>query len=96
MHFQLFISKSTNLRYLLIINSHSSYVTARFITYCITSKINLFLLPLYLLYKTQLLDLLIFGPLNTVINLKVDRIFRHSTMCLLHIEWTSAYIKAWA
>ena len=42
----------------------------------------------------QLLDLSIFRPLKTVTNLEVDRIFRHSTMRLLRIEWTSAYIKA--
>jgi hypothetical protein len=46
------------------------------------------------LHKTQPLDLSIFGPLKTVINLEVDRIFRHSTSRLPRIEWTSAYIKA--
>jgi hypothetical protein len=78
----------------LIIDGHSSHVTARFIAYCITSKIDLFLLPPYLSHKTQPLDLSIFGPLKTVINLEVDRIFRHSTMRLPRVEWTSAYIKA--
>jgi hypothetical protein len=47
-----------------------------------------------LLHKTQPLDLSIFGPLKTTLNLEVDRIFRYLTMRLLHIEWTSAYIKA--
>jgi hypothetical protein len=42
----------------------------------------------------QSLDLSIFGPLKTALNLEVDRIFRHSTMWLLHVEWTSVYIKA--
>ena len=42
----------------------------------------------------QPLDLSIFGPLKTAINLEVDRIFRHSTIRLLRVEWTSAYIKA--
>ena len=93
-HFQLFVSKSTNLRHLLIIDSHSSHVTARFIAFCITSKIDLFLLPLHSSHKTQPLDLSIFGPLKTVINLEVDRIFRHSTIRLPRVEWTSAYIKA--
>ena len=93
-HFQPFVSKSTNLRHLLIIDGHSSHVTARFIAYCIKSKIDLFLLPPHSSHKTQPLDLSIFGPLKTVINLKVDRIFRHSTMRLPRIEWTSAYIKA--
>jgi hypothetical protein len=93
-HFQPFVSKSTNSRYLLITDGHSSHITARFIAYCITSKIDLFLLPLYLSHKTQPFDLSIFGPLKTVINLEVDRIFRQSTMRLLRIEWTSAYIKA--
>jgi hypothetical protein len=92
--FQLFISKSTNSRHLLIIDGHSSHVTARFIAYCITSKIDLFLLPPHSSHKTQPLDLSIFGPLKTAINLEVDRIFRHSTMRLPRIEWTSAYIKA--
>jgi hypothetical protein len=93
-HFQPFVSKSTNSRSLLIIDSHSSHVTARSIAYCITSKIDLFLLLLYSSHKTQPLDLLIFGPLKIVINLEVDRIFRYSTMRLPRIEWTSAYIKA--
>jgi hypothetical protein len=93
-HFQPFVSKLTNSRSLLIIDGHSSHVTARFIAYCITSKIDLFLLPPHLSHKTQPLDLSIFGPLKTVINLEVDRIFRHSTMRLLRVECTSAYIKA--
>jgi hypothetical protein len=92
--FQLFISKSTNSRHLLIIDGHSSHVTARFIAYCITSKIDLFLLPPHSSHKTQPLNLSIFGPLKTAFNLEVDQIFRHSTMRLPRIEWTSAYIKA--
>ena len=51
-HFQPFVSKSTNLRHLLIIDGHSSHVTARFIAYCIKSKIDLFLLPPHLSHKT--------------------------------------------
>jgi hypothetical protein len=93
-HFQPFVSKLTNSQHLLIIDGHSSHVTARFIAYCITSKIDLFLLPLYSSHKTQPLDLSIFGPLKTALNLEVDRIFQYSTMHLLRIEWTSAYIKA--
>jgi hypothetical protein len=71
-HFQPFVSKSTNLQHLLIIDGHSSHVTAQFIAFCIISRIDLFLLLLYLLYKTQSLDLSIFGPLKTAINLEVD------------------------
>jgi len=62
--------------------------------YCITSKIDLFLLPPHLSHKRQPLDLSIFGPLKTAINLEVDRISRHSTTRLPRVEWTSAYIKA--
>jgi hypothetical protein len=76
--FQPFVSKSTNSRHLLIFDGHSSHVTARFVAYCITSKIDLFLLPPHSSYKTQPLDLSIFGPLKTALNLEVDRIFRHS------------------
>jgi hypothetical protein len=93
-HFQLFVSKSTNLWSLLIINGHSSHVTPWFIAYCIISKIDLFLLPPHSLHKTQPLDLSIFGPLKTAFNLEVDRIFQQATMQLLRIEWTLAYIKA--
>jgi hypothetical protein len=93
-HFQPFVSKSTNLRHLLIIDGYSSHVTAWFIAFCITSKIDLFLLPLHSSHETQPLDLSIFGPLKTAINSEVNRIFRHSTTRLPHIEWTSAYIKA--
>jgi hypothetical protein len=93
-YFQLFVSRTSNSRHLLIIDGHSSHVTVRFITYCITSKIDLFLLPLYSLHKTQPLDLSIFGPLKTAFNLEVDRIFRHSTIQLPCVERTSAYIKA--
>jgi hypothetical protein len=93
-HFQPFVSQTSNSRHLLIIDGHSSHVTARFIAYCITSKIDLFLLPLYSSHKTQPLDLSIFRPLKTALNLEVDRIFRHSTMQLPRVEWTSAYIKA--
>jgi hypothetical protein len=60
----------------------------------VTSEIDLFLLPPHSSHKTQPLDLSIFGPLKTALNLEVDRIFRHSTMRLPRVEWTSAYIKA--
>ena len=70
--FQPFVSKSTNLQHLLIIDGHSSHVTARFIAYYITSRIDLFLLPPHLSHKTQPLDLSIFGPLKTALNLEVD------------------------
>jgi hypothetical protein len=80
--------------HLLIINGHSSHVIARFIAYYITSKIDLFLLPPYLSHKTQPLDLSIFGPLKTTLNLEVNRIFRYLTMQLPRVEWTLAYIKA--
>jgi hypothetical protein len=93
-YFQPFVSKSTDLQHLLIIDGHSSHVTARFIAYCITSKIDLFLLPLHSSHKTQPLDLSIFGLLKTAINLEVDRIFRYSTIRLPRVEWTLAYIKA--
>jgi hypothetical protein len=91
-HFQPFISRTSNSQHLLVIDGHSSCVMARFIAYCITSKIDLFLLPPHSSYRTQPLDLSIFGPLKTALNLEVDRIFRHSTMQLLRVEWTSAYI----
>jgi hypothetical protein len=93
-HFQLFVSQTSNSQHLLIIDSHSSYVTAWFIAYCIPSKIDLFLLLLQSSHTTQPLDLSIFRPLKTTLNLEVDRIVRYSTMRLPHIEWTSAYIKA--
>jgi hypothetical protein len=78
----------------LIIDGHSSYVTAQFIAYCIISKIDLFLLLPHSSHKTQPLDLSIFGPLKTALNLEVDQIFRHLTMRLPRVEWTSAYVKA--
>ena len=93
-HFQSFVSQTSNSRHLLIIDGHSSHVTARFIAYCITSKIDLFLLPPHSLHKTQPLNLSIFGPLKTALNLEVDRTFQHLTMRLLRVEWTSTYIKA--
>jgi hypothetical protein len=93
-YFQPFVSQTSNSQHLLIINGHFSYVTAWFIAYCITSKIDLFLLLLHLLHKTQPLDLSIFGLLKTALNLEVDRIFRYSTIRLPRVEWTSAYIKA--
>jgi hypothetical protein len=63
-HFQPFFSRTSNSRHLLIIDGHFSHVTARFIAYCITSKIDLFLLLPHSLHKTQPLDLSIFGPLK--------------------------------
>jgi hypothetical protein len=34
------------------------------------------------------------SPTVTLLNLEVDRIFRHSTIRLPQLKWTSAYIKA--
>jgi hypothetical protein len=72
----------------------SRYGPVHRLLYYIKSKIDLFLLPPHSSHKTQPLDLSIFGPLKTALNLEVNRIFRHSTMRLPRVEWTSAYIKA--
>jgi hypothetical protein len=51
-HFQPFVSRTSNLRHLLIIDGYSSHVTVRFIAYYIISKIDLFLLPPHSSHKT--------------------------------------------
>jgi hypothetical protein len=81
-------------RRLLIIDGHSSHLTARFLRFCITKDIDLALLPPYTSHITQPLNVSCFGPLKTAINIEIDRIFRISDARIHRSEWTSAYIKA--
>ena len=85
MYFQLFICKLTNLQYLLIINSHSSYVIAQFIAYYITSKIDLFLLLLYSLHKMQPLDLSIFKLLKLSLTQRLTE-FSNIQLCDYYVQ----------
>ena len=50
---------------LLILNSHSSYVTIDFINYCDQNKILLAILPPHSTHTLQPLDVVMFKPLST-------------------------------
>jgi hypothetical protein len=79
---------------LLIIDGHSSHLTARFLALCITKGIDLCLLPPHTSHVTQPLDLSVFGPLKTYLAGEVDGIFRHSISRIARVEFTAAYIQA--
>ena len=49
---------------MLILNSHSSYLSAGFNAFCKDNAIICLCIPLYISYLLQLLDVSVFGPLK--------------------------------
>jgi hypothetical protein len=92
--FEPFTRRTNGKNRLLIIDGHSSHMTARFLALCVTKSIDLCLLPPHISHVTQPLDLSVFGPLKTYLGAELDRIFRHSTSRITRIEFTAAYIQA--
>ena len=63
-------AKNLTQQHLFIINSHNSYMTINFITFCMKCLINLCILLPHTSHLIQLLNVGIFAPLKHILNKK--------------------------
>ena len=80
-------------RRLLILDGHSSHITAKFIAYCIDNKIDLLVLPPHTSHVLQPLDISIFQPLKRALATETDRLAALDSGRIPRVEWTEAYIR---
>jgi hypothetical protein len=80
-------------RRLLILDGHSSHITANFIAYCMDNKIDLLVLPPHTSHVLQPLDISIFQPLKRALATETDRLAALDSGRIPRVEWTEAYIR---
>ena len=79
---------------LLIADGHSSHVTARFISFCMSRAIDLLILPPHCSHELQPLDVGVFAPLKRALACETDKVSRLDSGRLSRVEWTEMYIRA--
>ena len=86
--------KDPSERRLLILDGHSSHITANFIAYCMNNKIDLLVLPPHTSHVLQPLDIRIFQSLKRALATQTDRLAALDSGRISRVEWTEAYIRA--
>ena len=79
--------------YLLIMDGHSSHITANVITFCIQNVINLFIMPLHYSHLFQFLDVNVFAPLKHTLNKEINVVNQYNSNYISCIFWIKMYIK---
>ena len=78
---------------LLIIDGYSSYITGKLITACISTCINLLIMPPHCSHVLQPLDVGVFSPLKRFHSQEVDRYARQSIGRITRDYWVDIYIR---
>jgi hypothetical protein len=81
-------------RRLLIMDGHSSHITANFIAYCIDKAIDMLILPPHSSHILQPLDISIFAPLKRALAAETDAVSQLDSGRISRVEWTEMYIRA--
>ncbi|KYG40271.1 hypothetical protein M433DRAFT_160676, partial [Acidomyces richmondensis BFW] len=81
-------------RRLLIMDGHSSHITANVIAHCMEHTIDLLILPPHTSHALQPLDVSVFSPLKRALAAETDAASRLDSGRMSRIEWTSMYIRA--
>jgi len=81
-------------RQLLIIDRHSSHITANVIAHCIEHAIDLLILLLHTLHILQLLDVSVFSLLKRALAVETNTASRLDAGRITRSEWTRMYISA--
>ena len=81
-------------RRLLIMDGHSSHMTANFIAYCMKHLIDLLILPPHTSHLLQPLDVSVFAPLKRALAEETDRVARLDSNRISRTEWVSMLIRA--
>lgn len=81
-------------RRLLIMDGHSSHITANVIAFCMEHAIDLLILPPHTSHMLQPLDVSMFQPLKRALATETDFAARLDSGRIPRTEWTSMYIRA--
>ncbi|TKA64438.1 hypothetical protein B0A49_10136 [Cryomyces minteri] len=81
-------------RRLLVMDGHSSHITANVIALCMESAIDLLVLPPHCSHLLQPLDVGVFAPLKRALASETDAALRVDSGRISRVEWTEMYIRA--
>ena len=81
-------------RRLLIMDGHSSHITANVIAFCMQRAIDLMILPPHCSHILQPLDVGVFAPLKRALASETDAALRLDTRRMSRVEWVEMYIRA--
>ena len=78
----------------MIMDGHSSHITADIIAFCIKHFIDLLILPPHSSHILQPLDISMFAPLKRALTYETDAHFRLNSERISRVKWTDIYIRA--
>jgi hypothetical protein len=81
-------------RRLLIMDGHSSHITANVITFCMQNAIDLLILPPHTSHLLRALDVGVFAPLKRALARETDATLRHDTGRIPRVQWVEMYMRA--
>ena len=81
-------------RRMLIMDGHSSHVTARVISFCMQNAIDLLIMPPHCSYVLQPLDVSAFAPLKRALGKETDKVARLDSSRIARVQWTEMYMRA--
>jgi hypothetical protein len=81
-------------RRMLIMDGHSSHVTARVISFCMQNAIDLLIMPPHCSHVLQPLDVSVFAPLKRALGKETDKVARLDSSRIARVQWTEMYIRA--
>ena len=79
--------------HLLIMDGHSSHITANIIAFCMQNAIDLLIILLHCLHLLQSLDVSVFMPLKRTLSKKTDAVNQYNSSHISRISWVEMYIK---
>ena len=79
-------------RRLLIMDGHSSHMTANFIAFCMEYLIDLFILFPHTLHLLQPLDVGVFALLKRALAEETDAVFRLDSGRISRADWVSMFV----
>jgi len=79
---------------LLVMDGHSSHITANMIAFCIDKDIDILILPAHTSHLLQPLDVSIFSSLKRALGVETDIASRLDSGRIPGVEWTGMYIRA--
>lgn len=81
-------------RRMLIMDGHSSHVTAKVISFCMQNAIDLLIMPPHCSHVLQPLDVSVFAPLKRALGKETDRVARLDSSRIARVQWTEMYMRA--
>jgi hypothetical protein len=78
----------------MIMDGHSSHITANLIAFCMSHLIDLLILPPHCSHLLQPLDVGVFSPLKCALALETDAASRVDSGRISRVEWVEMYIRA--